>query len=216
MAMISPSILAADFAHLEQDIRQAVAGGADMIHFDVMDGVFVPNISFGIPVLNSLHRSDPGVFYDVHLMIQQPQKYVERFAKAGASLINFHLESDCNPGEVLAQIKAAGCKTGMTIKPATAPEALLPYLKDLDLVLVMSVEPGFGGQGFMMNSLDKVRWLAAKREELGAHYLIELDGGINMKTGALSMEAGADVLVAGSNVFGAPDIAAAAAALKAL
>lgn len=164
MAIVSPSILSANFACLEHDCCQALAGGAEMLHFDVMDGHFVPNISFGIPVLKSIHKAVPEAFFDVHLMITYPQKYVEEFAKAGASLINFHVESDCNPAEVLAAIRKADCQTGMTIKPATAAEMLIPFLNQLDLVLVMSVEPGFGGQKFMPQVLDKVRWLAQYRE----------------------------------------------------
>lgn len=216
MATVSPSILSANFAHLEQDCREAISGGAEMLHYDVMDGHFVPNISFGIPVLKSISRAIPEAFFDVHLMISQPQNYVREFAKAGANLINFHLESDCQPDEVIASIRGEGCHVGMTIKPATSPEALVPYLDRLDLVLVMSVEPGFGGQKFMPSALGKVRWLADYRKKNGCRYKIELDGGINGETGALSIAAGADILVAGSTVFGASDIASAVRSLRAL
>lgn len=209
MAMISPSILSANFAHLEKDCQQALRGGASMLHFDVMDGHFVPNISFGIPVLKSIHDAMPDTFFDVHLMISNPLDYVSAFAGAGAGLINFHIESGSDPDKALQAIREAGCKTGMTLKPGTPPENIYPFLEQLDLVLVMSVEPGFGGQKFMPSALDKVKSLAVERKRRNLDYLIELDGGINEITGAQSMAAGADVLVAGSTVFGAEDIASA-------
>lgn len=213
MAILSPSILSADFSHLEADCRRALEAGARMLHFDVMDGCFVPNISFGVPVLKSIHRTVPEAFWDVHLMISRPQDYVRAFAEAGASLINFHIESDCEPVQVLGAIRELGCQTGMTIKPATSPETLLPYLSQLDLVLVMSVEPGFGGQTFMPSALEKIRWLAQKRLELGLNYQIEVDGGIDAETGRLCTQAGADILVAGSSVFGAKKLEEACQAL---
>lgn len=216
MAILSPSILSANFAHLEDDCRRALEGGAQMLHYDVMDGHFVPNISFGIPVLKSIHAALPDAFFDVHLMISKPLDYVKAFAGAGASLINFHLESESDPQETLNAIRAAGCKTGMTIKPATPAEEVFPYLDQLDLVLVMTVEPGFGGQKFMTDMMDKVRALAAERQRRGLSFLIEVDGGVNAQTGKVCMEAGTDVLVAGSTVFNAPDIAAASKTLSAL
>ena len=149
MTTISPSILSADFSHLGADCRMVLDAGAQMLHYDVMDGHFVPNISFGVPVLKSLHKALPDAFYDVHLMITHPQQYAEAFAKAGASLLNFHLECDDDIQETIDAIKAQGCKVGMTIKPGTPVEELGYYLDQLDLVLVMSVEPGFGGQKFM-------------------------------------------------------------------
>lgn len=206
MAMVSPSILSANFAHLEEDCRKALDGGAAMLHYDVMDGHFVPNISFGIPVLKSIHKAMPGAFFDVHLMISHPIDYIQAFADAGAGLINFHIESVSDPWKTLLKIQQAGCKTGMTVKPATPVEAVYPYLDQLDLVLIMSVEPGFGGQKFMTSALEKVSRLSEERKKRGLHFLIELDGGINMETGMQSMKAGADVLVAGSTVFGAEDI----------
>lgn len=209
MAIISPSILSANFAHLEKDCQQALRGGASMLHFDVMDGHFVPNISFGIPVLKSIHDAMPDAFFDVHLMISSPLDYVSSFAAAGAGLINFHIESNSDPDKTLQAIREARCKTGMTIKPGTPPENIYPFLEQLDLVLVMSVEPGFGGQKFMPSALDKVKSLAVERKRRNLDFLIELDGGINEITGAQSMAAGADVLVAGSTVFGAGDIASA-------
>ena len=216
MAIISPSILSADFCRLEEDCRRVLDAGAEMLHFDVMDGHFVPNISFGVPVLASLHRGMPSAFFDVHLMISHPLAYVDAFAKAGAELINFHLESEDDPGAVLDAIRAAGCKTGMTIKPGTPAEALSPWLDRLDLVLVMSVEPGFGGQKFQSSALRKLEALKAEREARGLPFLLEVDGGVNAETAPFCVEAGADVLVAGSAVFAAADPAAEVRALAAL
>lgn len=216
MAIVSPSILSADFTKLGADCSTVLNAGAQMLHYDVMDGHFVPNISFGVPVLKSLHKGLPEAFYDVHLMISHPLAYAEPFAKAGATLLNFHLECEDDIRQTLDAIKALGCKTGMTIKPGTPAEALEPYLDELDLVLVMSVEPGFGGQKFMPSALDKLRWLKARREATGAHYLLEVDGGVDDTTAPLCVEAGTDILVAGSAVFGASDPAAAVARLAAL
>ena len=216
MAIISPSILSADFCRLGDECRLALDAGAEMLHFDVMDGHFVPNISFGVPVLASLHKGVPSGFFDVHLMISRPLSYVDAFAKAGAGLINFHLESEDDPAAVLAAIRAAGCKTGMTIKPGTPAEALYPWLEQLDLVLVMSVEPGFGGQKFLPSALDKLAALKAERQARGLDFLLEVDGGVNAETAPLCTAAGADVLVAGSAVFAAADPAAAVAAFAAL
>ena len=216
MAIISPSILSADFCRLAEDCRLVLDAGAAMLHFDVMDGHFVPNISFGVPVLASLHRGMPSAFFDVHLMISHPLAYVDAFAKAGADLINFHLESEDEPGAVLAAIRAAGCKTGLTIKPGTPAEALLPWLDQLDLVLVMSVEPGFGGQKFQSSALYKLEALKKEREARGLSFLLEVDGGVNAETAPFCVEAGADVLVAGSAVFAAADPAAEVRALAAL
>lgn len=216
MAIISPSILSADFCRLEEDCRLVLDAGAEMLHFDVMDGHFVPNISFGVPVLASLHRGMPSAFFDVHLMISHPLAYVDAFAKAGAGLINFHLESEDDPGAVLDAIRAAGCKAGMTIKPGTPAEDLSTWLDRLDLVLVMSVEPGFGGQKFQSSALRKLEALKAEREARGLPFLLEVDGGVNAETAPFCVEAGADVLVAGSAVFSAADPAAEVRALAAL
>ena len=216
MAMVSPSILSADFAHLGSDCRAVLDAGAQMLHYDVMDGHFVPNISFGMPVLKSLHKALPDAFYDVHLMIDDPLTYAEPFAKAGASLITFHLECGCDTAATLARIKALGCKTGLSVKPHTSVQALFPYLDQLDLALVMSVEPGFGGQKFMPLALDKIRALREEIDRRGLSCLVEVDGGVDAVTGPACVEAGADVLVAGSAVFGAADPAAAVAGLKAL
>ena len=216
MAMVSPSILSADFAHLGSDCCAVLDAGAQMLHYDVMDGHFVPNISFGMPVLKSLHKALPDAFYDVHLMIDDPLTYAEPFAKAGASLITFHLECGCDTAATLARIKALGCKTGLSVKPHTSVQALFPYLDQLDLALVMSVEPGFGGQKFMPMALDKIRALREEIDRRGLSCLVEVDGGVDAVTGPACVEAGADVLVAGSAVFGAADPAAAVAGLKAL
>ena len=216
MAILSPSILSADFCRLGDECRLVLDAGAGMLHFDVMDGHFVPNISFGVPVLASLHRGIPSAFFDVHLMISHPLAYVDAFAGAGAGLINFHLEAEDDPAAVLDAIRAAGCKTGMTIKPGTPAEALGPWLDRLDLVLVMSVEPGFGGQKFLPSALDKLAALKAERAARGLDFLLEVDGGVNAETAPLCARAGADVLVAGSAVFAAADPAGAVRALAAL
>lgn len=216
MAIVSPSILSADFSKLGADCCMVLDAGAQMLHYDVMDGHFVPNISFGVPVLKSLHKGLPEAFYDVHLMISHPLDYAEPFIKAGATLFNFHLECEDDIRQTLDAVKALGCKVGLTIKPGTPAEALEPYLDELDLVLVMSVEPGFGGQKFMPSALDKLRWLKAQREARGARFLLEVDGGVDDTTAPLCVEAGADVLVAGSAVFGAQDPAAAVRRLAAL
>ena len=200
MAIISPSILSADFCRLAEDCRLVLDAGAAMLHFDVMDGHFVPNISFGVPVLASLHRGMPSAFFDVHLMISHPLAYVDAFAKAGADLVNFHLESEDEPGAVLAAIRAAGCKTGMTIKPGTPAEALLPWLDQLD----------------QASALYKLEALKKEREARGLSFLLEVDGGVNAETAPFCVEAGADVLVAGSAVFAAADPAAEVRALAAL
>lgn len=216
MTQLSPSILAADFARLGQQCSDVLSAGADMLHFDVMDGCFVPNISFGVPVLQSLHKALPDAFYDVHLMIRRPLDYVDAFVKAGASCITFHLESESPVQETIDAIHAAGCKAGVSIKPGTPVSELLPYLPHLDLALVMSVEPGFGGQKFMPIALDKLRVLKEECEKLGVSPWLEVDGGVDAVTGPDCVAAGANLLVAGSAVFGKPDMAAAVAGLKAL
>ena len=216
MTKIAASILSADFADLAADCQRLLNQGTDLLHFDVMDGHFVPNISFGVPVLKSLHKNLPDAFYDVHLMISHPLQYAEAFIKAGATLYNFHLECEDDIQATIDAVRALGCKVGLTIKPGTDPQALAPYLDQLDLVLVMSVEPGFGGQKFMPSALDKLRWLKAERAARGAHYLLEVDGGVDSTTAPQCVEAGADILVAGSAVFGAADPAAAVQHLASL
>lgn len=217
MTKAAASILSADLANLQQDCTRLLNAGVDLLHFDVMDGHFVPNISYGAPVLKCLHAALPDVYYDVHLMISDPARYAPDFAAAGASLITFHLEAVPDTvDEVIAAIRATGCKVGISIRPGTPVEAVFPYIGAVDLILVMSVEPGFGGQKFMPLALDKLRWLRAEREKRGLHYLLEVDGGVDAVTAPQCVEAGADVLVAGSAVFGAADPAAAVGSLAAL
>ena len=212
---IAPSILASDFANLKSECFDAVRGGADWLHLDVMDGLFVPNISIGIPVVKALRRVTDA-FLDVHLMIDRPQRYVEEFCRAGADLVTFHVEA-AQPQDVLAAIKAVleqGKKVGLSVKPKTPAAVLLPYLDLVDLVLVMTVEPGFGGQKFMADQLPKIRQVRAMLDELNPGCDLEVDGGVDAQTAPLVKAAGANVLVAGSSVFGKPDRAAAIAALR--
>ena len=214
MTIVSPSILSADFTKLGADCRMVLDAGAQMLHYDVMDGHFVPNISFGVPVLKSLHKGMPAAFYDVHLMISHPLAYAEPFAKAGATLQNFHLECEDDIQQTIDAIRAQGCKVGLTIKPGTAPEALAPYLDQLDLVLVMSVEPGFGGQKFMADMMPKVAQLRAMLDEVNPDCELEVDGGVDTATRDACVNAGANVLVAGSAVYKAADIPAKIKALR--
>lgn len=195
---IAPSILSADFAYLAQDCRDVLNAGADWLHIDVMDGDFVPNLSLGIPVLAGLSKA-VDAFYDVHLMIRRPLEYIEAFARAGADFITFHLEADSDVEKTIEAIHAAGCKAAVSVKPATPVEEVFPYLDRLDMVLIMSVEPGFGGQKFMPQAMDKI---AALRERAGDGLMIQVDGGVDANTAPLCTRAGADVLVAGSAVFG--------------
>lgn len=195
---IAPSILSADFAYLAQDCRDVLNAGADWLHVDVMDGDFVPNLSLGIPVLAGLSKA-VDAFYDVHLMIRRPLEYIEAFARAGADFITFHLEADSDVEKTIEAIHAAGCKAAVSVKPATPVEEVFPYLDRLDMVLIMSVEPGFGGQKFMPQAVDKI---AALRERAGDGLMIQVDGGVDANTAPLCTRAGADVLVAGSAVFG--------------
>lgn len=213
MAKIAPSILAADFARLGEDVRDICDRGIDYIHIDVMDGVFVPNISFGADVMKSLDRI-AGAPYDVHMMIIEPDRYLERFITDNTEFITVHYEACDDIGYTIDHIHKAGAKAGVSIKPGTAPEVLDDYLKDIDLILVMSVEPGFGGQKFMDSSLPKLEYYRKKREEMGYSYVLEIDGGIGSDNAQLVRDAGADVIVAGSAVFRAEDRTAEIKAIK--
>ena len=201
MRIVAPSILSADFGNLERDIKMIDRSEAEWVHIDVMDGVFVPNISFGFPIVKSVRKATDKVF-DVHLMIVEPEKYVKRFVEAGANYVTFHHEACANPRATIAEIRSVGAKAGVSIKPATPVEAIFDYLGEVDMVLVMSVEPGFGGQSFMPHSLDKVRALRKEITEKGYNCLIEIDGGISTKNAREVFDAGVDVVVAGSSVFG--------------
>ena len=206
---IAPSILSADFKKLGEEIALVESLGAEYLHFDVMDGHFVPNISFGVPVLQSISKCHQMI-NDVHIMISEPKKYIEKFYNAGADIITFHYEACEDQDEVqdvIDMIHSFGIKAGMSIKPGTPVEVVQPFLEDLELVLVMSVEPGFGGQSFIPESLDKISYLRKMIDLNGYLCLVEVDGGINEKTAKLCREAGVDILVAGSYLFGNPDIA---------
>ena len=206
MIKVSPSILSADFAKLGADVEDIKRGGADYVHVDVMDGIFVPNISIGIPVVKSLRKAT-DMFLDVHLMIDRPHRYVEEFCKAGADLVVFHVEAD-QPQDLQTAIdlvKAQGKKVGLSVKPRTPASVLIPYVHQLDLILVMTVEPGFGGQKFMNDMLPKIAEIREMIEAVNPACELEVDGGIDANTAPLVKEAGANVLVAGSAVFNKSD-----------
>lgn len=215
MIKIAPSILSADFTKLGKEIEEIRDGGADYIHFDVMDGVFVPNISIGIPVLSSV-RKFTDMFLDVHLMIDKPVRYAEAFCKAGADLVMFHVEADSyqNISEAIDIVKANGKKVGLSVKPKTPAEVLYPFIDRLDMALVMTVEPGFGGQKFMHDQLHKIIELRREIDRRGIECELEVDGGVDPVTAKLVKDAGANVLVAGSAVFKSPDRAAQIAAIR--
>lgn len=208
MVKIAPSILSADFADLRREVERVHT--ADWLHVDVMDGMFVSNISIGVPVVKSL-RKCTDMFLDVHLMIEKPVRYIDAFADAGADLLSIHLEADMPPGiqAALDAMDRRGVKKGIALRPITAAEAILPYLKDIDLVLVMTVEPGFGGQSFMADQLQKIERVRAYIDEINPECRLEVDGGVGPHSAWLCKNAGADTLVAGSAVYGADDPAAA-------
>ncbi len=213
--LVSPSILTCDFANAAEELRFVERSGADMVHLDVMDGVFVPNLSFGPPVIAAL-RPHSKLFFDVHLMMQYPDRLIDAFVKAGADLINIHLECDSPISETLDAIRAHGKKTGITLKPHTPAEAAFPYLDMVDMVLVMTVEPGFGGQAFMHDMMGKVQALRAEIDRRGLTAKIEVDGGINASTAPVASAAGADIAVIGSALFNSTDPAALVQAVQKL
>lgn len=210
--IISPSILSADFANLERDIKKVEDCGADWVHVDVMDGHFVPNITIGVPVVKSLKKIT-NLPLDVHLMIENPDKYVEPFAKSGADILTFHYEAvkENDIVNLITKIKSFGIKAGISIKPKTRPDVLLPYLDIVDMVLVMTVEPGFGGQSFMSDCAEKIKFI---RQNSPEDLIIQVDGGINAQTGKICKDFGANSLVAGSYIYGASDIKQAIDSLK--
>ena len=200
MTIIAPSILSANFSKLGEEIKAVEEAGAEWLHIDVMDGHFVPNITVGIPVVKSI-RKITDLFFDVHLMIENPERYVERFADAGANGITIHIEACENAREILQSIRSFGCKAGLSLKPATPLESVKDYLDLIDILLVMSVNPGFGGQKFMPEVLPKIREARKLIDESGKNILLEVDGGICDENARIVREAGADVLVSGSYVF---------------
>jgi len=213
MIIVSPSILSADFANLERDIKLVEKNGADWIHVDVMDGHFVPNITIGIPVVASLKKIAAKPL-DVHLMIENPEKYVPEFIKAGADTLTFHYEamkSDTNVHSLIEYIKSQGVKAGLSIKPKTSPDVIKPFLNELDLLLVMTVEPGFGGQKFMQDCAEKIPFI---RKNAPESLIIQVDGGINAETGRICRDYGATSLVAGNYIYKSADIKSAISSLR--
>ena len=206
MAKIAPSILAADFANLEREIREIEENGGEWVHVDIMDGMFVPNITIGMPVVRCL-RKVTDLILDVHLMVHKPIRYVEEFVKAGADWLTFHVEADQpqNILEALDKVRAMGCKTGIAMRPKTPAEVAIPYLDKCDMILVMTVEPGLGGQKFMMETMPKLKKLRQMLDEVNPECILEVDGGINAETQKIVKENGAEVLVAGSAYFQAED-----------
>ncbi|MFK7909234.1 MAG: ribulose-phosphate 3-epimerase [Akkermansiaceae bacterium] len=211
--IIAPSLLAADFSRIKEETTRAIHSGGDWLHLDVMDGHFVDNISFGPAIIQAIHETN-DVFLDVHLMISRPDHYLPRFIEAGADMVTVHLEAEHNVAETLRRTREAGCKAGLAINPATPLEDALPFLDQIDMLLVMTVVPGFGGQSFMHETMTKVEGAASHREKHGLSYHIEVDGGIDAETAPAATAAGANVLVAGSSTFKAPDMAEAISQLR--
>ena len=203
MIKVAPSLLAADFLNLGGEIERVARAGADYLHFDVMDGRFVPNISFGLPVLKAAAKKSLPV--DAHLMIVEPEKYIDEFAKAGARIITVHAEATNHLHRALQQIRAAGCLAGVALNPGTSPECLRYVMGEFDLALVMTVNPGFGGQKMIMSAVEKIAEVRGMLDRAGCEAIIEVDGGVNEKTAPMLIESGATMLVAGSALYGAPD-----------
>lgn len=210
---IAPSLLSCDFTKMGDELRDMERIGADWAHLDVMDGHFVTNLTFGLPVIAAL-RPVSTIPFDVHLMIEAPEKYIDRYIDAGADILTVHLEACRDVLSALRAIRARGCKAGLSIRPGTPASAVFPYLTEADMILVMTVEPGYGGQKLIPECLDKIGEIKKRAAEMGKEILVEVDGGINAGNAATARGAGADVLVAGSAVFGSPDRAAAVRALR--
>jgi len=213
MIKISPSVLACDFTRLGDEVSDIEKAGADMVHLDVMDGVFVTNISFGLPVIQAL-RKKSNMIFDVHLMIDKPERYIDRFIDAGADILTFHIEACADTRAALEQIRKRGVKAAVSIKPNTPVSEVVPYLDTCDMVLVMTVEPGYGGQALIPETLDKVKELKAEIDKRGLTVDIQVDGGITVDNATLAKNAGANILVAGSSVFKASDRRTAIEALR--